>query len=467
MVVGSYLISSTHMRIHDRNGSHFIGLPNGPPPIHGRLTPSTLKERVQLVFELPKEKMKNLVIVNSSLSYFEMVQACVEVAEKYADNVMVVPPLLALLTYAFEDLSKYRNPPANEVLLVVTITSKFADFVTLRRDQNFKLYVAEFDHFDDFNRCKEMFPEIYNYCYPHSTILLVHDTLYNIAEEIRSEFNPENCFIKRFKKWDFLLLLGALFRAMDDDDGFDTRYHIANFSSGFETVIQNRRTQTQDRHILLPDRSALPCTIHGYNGIGQIINVFYSPQYYQIGNELISLKRPAIKHTICASGKFNDVLGYVDERGIPYAKDSNGFKKIEISNAVESKNQNTVQNDVTKSSQNLSNSDTIIFSHPSTSTSGIVFQPSASATTGQPQIKFLFCDNFFAIEVLQNDLWELLQDPFGNVWTSLYFSMAESTVQIGEKAKTHYETFPKHVIFGNPLNQFCILKVNFFQMFSK
>uniref|UniRef100_A0A914PZC6 Uncharacterized protein n=1 Tax=Panagrolaimus davidi TaxID=227884 RepID=A0A914PZC6_9BILA len=454
MVVGSYLISSTHMRIKDEKGVHFTGLPYGPPPIEGRLTPSKLKERIELVFQLPNKKMKNLVIVNSSLSYFEMIQACVEVAEKYADNVMVIPPLLAVLTYAFEELSKFRNPPPKEVILVITITSKFVDFVILRRDQNFQLYVAEFQHFEDLNQCKAMFLKIYNHFYPHSTIFVVHDSVLNLADEIKYQFKPENCFIKTFKKWDFVLLLGALFRAMDDDDGFDTRYHIANFSSGFETRIRNNK-----RQILLPERSPLPCNIHGFNGIGQIINVFYSPQYYQMFDDLSCLKRLAIKYTINASGQSNEVLGYVDERGVPYAKDSIEFKKLEISKAAESEMQSADKKDVDKSDQNPSTFDTIIVPHQTTSTSGIFSQLKSSSINDLHQIKFLFRDNFYAIEVFQSGSRKLLQDHFGNKWTPLYLSMAEDIVQIGEKAKTDYEMFPKHVIYdvlkviGKPLNE--------------
>uniref|UniRef100_A0AC35F0X5 Uncharacterized protein n=1 Tax=Panagrolaimus sp. PS1159 TaxID=55785 RepID=A0AC35F0X5_9BILA len=453
MVVGSYLIKSTHMHIKDEKGIHFIRLPNGPPLIEGHLTPSKLKERIELVFQLQNKKMKNLIIVNSSLNYFETIQACVEIAEKYADNVMVIPPLLALLTYAFEDLSKFQNPPPKEIILVITITSKFVDFVILRRDQNFQLYVAEFQHIEDLNQCKAMFSKIYNRFDPHSTIFVVHESMLNLANEIKYQFKPENCFFKRFKKWDFVLMLGALFRAMDDD-GFDTRYHIANFSSGFETTTRNNK-----RQILLPERSPLPCNIHGFNGIGQIINIFYSPQYYQMYDDLICLKRTAIKHTINASGQSNEALGYVDERGVPYVKDSIGFKKLEISKAGESEMQNADKKSVDKSDQNPSTSDTIIVSHQSTSTSGIFSELKSSSINDRHQIKFLFRDNFYAIEVFQSGSRKLLQNHFGNKWTPLYLSMAEDIVQIGEKAKIDYEMFPKHVIYdvlkviGKPLNE--------------
>uniref|UniRef100_A0A914P2F0 Uncharacterized protein n=1 Tax=Panagrolaimus davidi TaxID=227884 RepID=A0A914P2F0_9BILA len=118
MVIGSYLITSTNIRIRDEKGPRILSLPNAPSLSHGRLTPKTLKERFELVLQMVPKKMKNLVIVNSALSTFDLIQACVEVGEKYADNIIVIPPLLALLTYAFEDLSKFRNPPPKEVLLV-------------------------------------------------------------------------------------------------------------------------------------------------------------------------------------------------------------------------------------------------------------------------------------------------------------------------------------------------------------
>uniref|UniRef100_A0A914PBV6 Uncharacterized protein n=1 Tax=Panagrolaimus davidi TaxID=227884 RepID=A0A914PBV6_9BILA len=276
MVVGSYLITSIHMRISDGIGSSkYIG-PNDSPVLHGLLTPIAVRERCERVFKMVPKKMKNLVLVNSALSTFDFIQACVKVADKYSDNVMVIPPLLALLTFALEEIAKFRNPPDKEIVLVVTITPGFVDFVILRRDSNFILYIAEFEHFEvKLNEYKKQFAEFYNFSYPHSTILLVHDTVHNIAEEIRYEFNPENCFISTFKQWHYILLYGGMLRAMDEEDGFDTRYHIANFSNGYETTIQNHRTRTRERHILLHPRSSLPCNIYLQQSIPpMLINVY-------------------------------------------------------------------------------------------------------------------------------------------------------------------------------------------------
>uniref|UniRef100_A0AC34GFG4 Bifunctional nuclease family protein n=1 Tax=Panagrolaimus sp. ES5 TaxID=591445 RepID=A0AC34GFG4_9BILA len=75
------------------------------------------------------------------------------------------------------------------------------------------------------------------------------------------------------------------------------------------------------------------------------------------------------------------------------------------------------------------------------------------------QIKFLFYDNIFAVEVCQNGVTKLLTDSLGNEWTPLYLSMVETTPEIGENAKRYYQNFSKHVIYdilkiiGKPLNQ--------------
>uniref|UniRef100_A0AC34GF94 Uncharacterized protein n=1 Tax=Panagrolaimus sp. ES5 TaxID=591445 RepID=A0AC34GF94_9BILA len=75
------------------------------------------------------------------------------------------------------------------------------------------------------------------------------------------------------------------------------------------------------------------------------------------------------------------------------------------------------------------------------------------------QIKFLFHDNLFAVEVCQNGVTKLLTDSLGNEWTPLYLSMVETTPEIGENAKRSYQNFPKHVIYdvlkiiGKPMNQ--------------
>uniref|UniRef100_A0A914QBQ9 Uncharacterized protein n=1 Tax=Panagrolaimus davidi TaxID=227884 RepID=A0A914QBQ9_9BILA len=391
MVVGSYLITSTHMRIKDERGSKFIGpnvsLPTGP------LTPASLKERVERVFQLVPTKLKTFIIVNSCLTTFEMIQACVEVADKYADNVMVIPPLLALATFALEDVAKFRNPPPKEVIMIVTITSTFFDFVILRRDLNSIMYVAEFEHFEKLKQFKAKFIHFYNHFYPHSTTLLVHDNVYNVAQELKREFNPENCFIKTFTRYDFVLLFGGMLRAMDDRDGFDTRYHIANFSSGYETVTQYR--QTFKSHILLKERSPLPCNIYGFNGAPGMINIFYSPECYQMGNKLVSTRRDATTKRVHVLGSAEQVIGCVDERGIPYIKGTSAFKnRKRLKKKIEFKNQNPEKNEPAKDDQ--------IPSISVDDTETILSLPTSSSVNDPPQIRFLFRDNFCAVEVLQN-----------------------------------------------------------------
>uniref|UniRef100_A0AC34FC93 Uncharacterized protein n=1 Tax=Panagrolaimus sp. ES5 TaxID=591445 RepID=A0AC34FC93_9BILA len=306
------------MRINNGTSLEFIGLPNGPPSYPGRLTPAKLRERCELVFQLVPEKIKNLVIVNSSLSNFEMIHACVEVADKYAENVMVIPPLLGLLTYALESLSKFRNPPLEEVIMVVSHTPEFVDFIILQRDRNDKLNITKYAHFNDQRQCEEIFPKFYDKYFPHSTIFIVHDSLRSVAENIRHQSQPENCFIKSFAKWDYVLLSGGTYRAMDEE-GFDPSYHITNFSSGYETIIYNRRTGRDERYVLLPERSPLPCNIYGFNGIPQQIKLFYFTEYYHKGESLVTSKRDATKYTFPVSGSAEEIIGYVDERGVPYA----------------------------------------------------------------------------------------------------------------------------------------------------
>uniref|UniRef100_A0A914QU73 Uncharacterized protein n=1 Tax=Panagrolaimus davidi TaxID=227884 RepID=A0A914QU73_9BILA len=404
MVVGSYLITSIHMRISDGIGSSkYIG-PNDSPVLQGPLTPVAVRERCERVFKMVPKKMKNLVLVNSALSTFDFIQACVEVADKYSDKVMVIPPLLALLTFALDEIAKFRNPPDKEIILVVTITPGFVDFVILRRDSNFILYIAEFEHFEiKLNEYKERFAEFYNFSYPHSTILLVHDTVHNIAEEIRYEFNPENCFISTFKQWHYILLYGGMLRAMDEEDGFDTRYHIANFSNGYETTIQNHRTRTRERHILLHPRSSLPCNISLQQNIPpMLINVFYSPEYYQLGNELVPTKKAVTKQAVYSSGTLNEIIGYIDERGIPFVKDSAAFMNRELPKNTIAEKQTPRKQDSNENNQISRASETTILS-----------QPSSSSVSDSPQIKFIFHKNLCAIEVVQHGSSKFLTDSFG------------------------------------------------------
>uniref|UniRef100_A0AC35EVR0 Uncharacterized protein n=1 Tax=Panagrolaimus sp. PS1159 TaxID=55785 RepID=A0AC35EVR0_9BILA len=322
MVVAGYLLCSTNLRVIDSHDSsrsnNILCLPNGPPT-RGFLNPSILRERAELVFKLVKQRMSNLVIVNSALSEFDMIQAGVEVAEKYADNVMVIPPLLARMTYAIEPLANFRNPPAKEVILVVTITKPFVDFVILRRDANFELYIESCENYQP-NQCREMFAQYYEDYYPDSTIFVVQKSLIYVADQLKHDFQPLNCFVKPFEKWDYVLLFGGMLRAVNYDVGFDQRYQIANFSSGYETTIENHHNITRKRHVLLPERTPLPCYIRGYNGPPQRIKIFYFNQYYQISNDLVLRTRQTTNLMISATGSADQIIGYVDERGIPYAK---------------------------------------------------------------------------------------------------------------------------------------------------
>uniref|UniRef100_A0A914Z4N9 Uncharacterized protein n=1 Tax=Panagrolaimus superbus TaxID=310955 RepID=A0A914Z4N9_9BILA len=430
MVVAGYLLYNTNMRVKDENGYRFLGLPNGPPS-KGLPTVSSLKERAELVFQLVPEKMKNLVIIDSTLSSFEMIQACAEVAEKYAKKIMVIPSLLARLTYALEYM---RDPPKNEILLVITLTSAFVEFVILRRNQKEKLYISECESYES-NKCNKMFGKYYNQNTPDSTIFVVHKSLSHIVDQIRHRLNPKNCFIRSFDKWDYVLLFGGMLRAMDDEDGFDSKYHIPNFSNGYETIVQNRKTKIDDRHVLLPERSALPCNIHGFDGVSQKIKLYYPVQYYYVNNEHALSRRYAIEKFMPVSFSSKKAIGYVDERGVPYV-----YKNGEVPKKFGSLNQS-----VSKSfSQSMPLVNTI------------------QTSVISPQIKFLFCDNFFSIEVHQNGITKLLKDSFDNEWTPMYLSTVKETPEIGENAKTHYQRFSKHVIYdvlkiiGKPLNQIMI-----------
>uniref|UniRef100_A0A914PHZ7 Uncharacterized protein n=1 Tax=Panagrolaimus davidi TaxID=227884 RepID=A0A914PHZ7_9BILA len=85
--------------------------------------------------------------------------------------------------------------------------------------------------------------------------------------------------------------------------------------------------------------------------------------------------------------------------------------------------------------------------------------PLSSSAGDPPQINFIFHNNVCAVEVVQNGSSKFLTDSFDNKWTPLYFSMAESIAKIGTEAKSHFVTFPKHVIYdvlevtGKPLNE--------------
>uniref|UniRef100_A0A914QUB9 Uncharacterized protein n=1 Tax=Panagrolaimus davidi TaxID=227884 RepID=A0A914QUB9_9BILA len=84
---------------------------------------------------------------------------------------------------------------------------------------------------------------------------------------------------------------------------------------------------------------------------------------------------------------------------------------------------------------------------------------SINGLNGRSQIKFLFNENFNAIEISERGFSKMLKDAFGNEWNPLYLSMAQATVEVGKKAKTDHEKFPKYVVYdvlkviGKPLNE--------------
>uniref|UniRef100_A0AC34FGT0 Restriction endonuclease type IV Mrr domain-containing protein n=1 Tax=Panagrolaimus sp. ES5 TaxID=591445 RepID=A0AC34FGT0_9BILA len=82
--------------------------------------------------------------------------------------------------------------------------------------------------------------------------------------------------------------------------------------------------------------------------------------------------------------------------------------------------------------------------------------PSVTATT----VTFLFKnDETCAVEILQNGRRKKLKNIFDNEWTPLYFSMAQPTPEIGEKAQIHCHQFREHVLYdifkviGIPINE--------------
>uniref|UniRef100_A0A914PRH7 Uncharacterized protein n=1 Tax=Panagrolaimus davidi TaxID=227884 RepID=A0A914PRH7_9BILA len=463
MVAAGYLFYNANLRIKNGTNYQYLGLSNGPPT-KGQPTISSVKERAECVFKLPKKKMKNLVIVNASLSTFDLLQACVEVGEKYAENVMVIQPLLARITYALEFLSKKKAlPPENEVILVITITGVFNEFVLLRRDSALQLYIAEYET-NAPNQRKKAFAKYYGNYHPTSTIFIVHEDLENAINQLRDEFQPENCYIRSFQKWDYILLFGGMLRAMGDEDGYNSKYHVANFSNGYETIIQQSKTQ-QRRHILLPDLSPLPCKIFGLNGVSQRIKLSYCDQYHLIANEHSTTKRYAVDRPLEVCGSSKEVIAFIDARGVPFLRPPK--------DTVEATKIPEIQKKDVKAPA-LQRSSTFSKSNPSyagivsqTSTAALNIQPSSSVKSFQPssslnnpqpsssiqisapsrQIRFIFRDNFYAVEVYRNGITRVFANSFGKEWTPLYFSTANGTPQFGETAKDHCEKFPKHVIY--------------------
>jgi hypothetical protein len=271
-VIAAYLICSTGIRFNDGNGVQLKWLPV-IPKVHGRMKPSDVTIRAEAVFKQVPARIRNLVIVNSNLSTFEILQAAVKVAEKYADKIMVIPPLLARLSFGLEKLANpiMERIPSDEVILVVTIVEEFSDFVIVRRDENFELYVDSHDIYKR-EECDEMFGKFYDDFYPHSTVFLVHQDFHALAKTVRNKYRPERSFLKVFKRWDFMLFFGGLYRAVDNGEEYDLRYHIPNFSSGYEALII-QRNGPNGRHLLLPERTRVPCDMQSFDGISQNLKV--------------------------------------------------------------------------------------------------------------------------------------------------------------------------------------------------
>uniref|UniRef100_A0AC34G3L9 Uncharacterized protein n=1 Tax=Panagrolaimus sp. ES5 TaxID=591445 RepID=A0AC34G3L9_9BILA len=366
MLTGAYMLGSTGIKYKDQHQQKLVWLPDGPP-VRGRSEPGMIRERAELVYQQVPSRMKNLVIINSSFSDFECIQAAADIGEKYADNVVVITSLMSRLTYALSDLAQFWNPPENEVILIITLTSVFAEFVILRRDESFQLYVAEcFDRKSE--ECIRIFPEIYNDFFPHATVFLVQDDYDTVANDLKTQYQPENCFIKPFRRWDFPILWGGIFYGGEGKE-FDPRYLIKNFANGIETNIGFGRSQK--RQILLPDRTPVPCDIYGFDG---------TPDSIQ-------------------------------------AQQLSTFSKHDSAGGAEIKSSN---------------------------------------------VNFLFKNDHFGIEVYKNGVIERIKNSEGNDWTPLYFSMANGSPEIGEKAKNDYQIFPKSVIYdvlkiiGKPFNEIII-----------
>uniref|UniRef100_A0A914PAL4 Uncharacterized protein n=1 Tax=Panagrolaimus davidi TaxID=227884 RepID=A0A914PAL4_9BILA len=64
-------------------------------------------------------------------------------------------------------------------------------------------------------------------------------------------------------------------------------------------------------------------------------------------------------------------------------------------------------------------------------------------------VTFLFRDDeTCAVEICKNGRKEIVKNSFDNEWTPLYFSMAQKTPEIGEKAQIHCHQKSEHVLYG-------------------
>lgn len=216
-------------------------------------------------------KLKNLVIVNGNQSTFEIIQAVTDNAKEYSENVIVIPSLLARLTYGLELLARSlpKRIPSTETILIGTITDEICDFAILRRDNNFELFVDVYEVYKP-NRCEEMFERFFHYYNPHSTILVLDEKLQELGRRLFNKYNPPMSFTKTYKRWDYMESSGGLLYAMDEKD-FDRRYRIPNFTNGFEAKVRTNLKEIS--YTLLPPGTKLPCTIYGLNGTPQFIKV--------------------------------------------------------------------------------------------------------------------------------------------------------------------------------------------------
>uniref|UniRef100_A0A914RB56 Uncharacterized protein n=1 Tax=Panagrolaimus davidi TaxID=227884 RepID=A0A914RB56_9BILA len=452
MVVAGYLLNNPYIRITDGKTCECLGFRN-------KIKGKSEKEIAESVFKLVPKKMINLAIVNSSLSTFEMIQECVKIADKYSDNVMVIPPLLARITYGLEFLSRVQNIPKNEVIIVVTITEAFCEFVILQRNSCLQLFISECEIYE-LKQCNEMFEKWYNNFHPTSSVFIFHDKFEKIPIQLEKNFNLRKCFMRPFKMYEYVLLMGGMLRAMGDEDGFNSKYHIANFSNGFETTISKKR------HVLLADRSSIPAKIYGINGPNQQIKIAYFGQFRFRDNEFKFCKQYGTLKPLSISGSSKEIIGYIDERGIPYSPPP---KFILDSEKPKPSNIPVIKKNETNSVGNFSKSTPYSLTSSQSTSSVSSFQSSLSINNLQVsapssrQIRFVFRDNFYSVEISRNGITRVLANSFGKEWTPLYLSMANGVPELGEIAKFYCEKFPKHVIYdlweviGKPMYE---IKIN-------
>uniref|UniRef100_A0AC35GSS1 Uncharacterized protein n=1 Tax=Panagrolaimus sp. PS1159 TaxID=55785 RepID=A0AC35GSS1_9BILA len=402
MFIASYLLSSTGIRYKKNNDQEMKWLEKIKPS--RGLKPEIIAERADRVFKLLPNRIKYLVIVNGNISNFEMIQACVKVAEKYSDNIIVIPSLLARMTHALRDIAKLHHPPPDELILVVTINNSFIDYVILKRDHDFQLNIVRRSFCNSRNECMKELKKIYDQFVVDATVVLVHDKCSEDVDRIRNDFKPANLFVRFYKRWDYLLMSGALLRAPDvNEREFDERYQIPNFSMGIETNINGGKNL-----VILADRTRIPCKIYGVDGTPRFITLF---------DDLILESKEASKKHVWLTGSSDQVIGYFDDRGVPYISTS--------TNPVEQ---------------------------------ALPHSPKPTADDAL-RINFIFEKQYFGAEIIENGVTQKVKGSEGNERIPLYLSMADGIPEIGEKAKNDYQKFPQCVIYdvfeiiGKPLNK--------------